>query len=200
MSDIRKALRADRTASAPDTRAFVGRAADAGLIDVAYATTDSPFGPLLVAVTPAGLVRLAYPDQRPDDVLDDLAARVSPRVLESPAQLDAVRADLDDYFEGRSRRFRTRVDWSLTSGFGQRVLRATAAIPFGRVSTYRDIAAAAGSPRGSRAAGNALGANPIPIVIPCHRVVGAGGSLTGYGGGLDRKALLLRLEGALLDA
>jgi methylated-DNA-[protein]-cysteine S-methyltransferase len=191
------ALRDGRRLPAPDTRTFVARAAREGLVDVAYATSDSPFGPLLVAVTPAGIVRLAYPDEHPDDVLADLAARVSPRLLEVPARVDTVRAELDRYFAGRVRGFRTQVDWSLTSGFGRRVLRATAAIPFGEVSTYRDIAARAGSPNGSRAAGNALGANPIPIVVPCHRVLRTGGGLGGYTGGIGRKQLLLQIEGVL---
>jgi methylated-DNA-[protein]-cysteine S-methyltransferase len=197
MSELTTALRAGRNERAPDTTGLAKRAAAAGLLDVAYATADSPFGPLLLARTPAGLVRLAYPDQRPDDVLDELAARVSPRVLEAPGELDVVRRDLDEYFAGRRRRFRTPIDWSLTSGFGRRVLRATAAIPFGHCSTYREIAAVAGSPQGSRAAGNALGANPIPIVVPCHRVLRTGGGLGGYTGGIDRKERLLRIEGAL---
>ena len=197
MSDLTNRLRAGRAAPTPDTRPFVERATAEGLLDVAYATVDSPFGPLLVALTPAGLVRLAYANERPDDVLDDLAARVSPRVLEAPVRLAGVRRDLDEYFAGRSRGFDTRIDWSLTSGFGRRVLRATSEIPFGKVSTYREIAAAAGSPNGSRAAGNALGANPIPIVVPCHRVLRTGGGLGGYTGGVDRKERLLRIEGAL---
>jgi methylated-DNA-[protein]-cysteine S-methyltransferase len=197
MSDVTEAL-SKRADSSPNTDAFVARAAREGLIDVAYASADSPFGRLLVAVTPAGLVRLAYPDERPDRVLEELAARVSPRVLESPAQLDAVRADLDDYFEGRSRGFRTQVDWTLMTGFRLRVLQATAAIPFGSVSTYRDVATAAGNPRGARAAGGALGSNPIPIVVPCHRVLRTGGGLGGYTGGLDRKQLLLQIEGVVL--
>lgn len=186
-----------RASTGPDIRAFLERAAAARLLDVAYATADSPFGPLLIARTPAGLVRLAYPNERPDDVLDELVARVSPRVLEATSRLDGVRRDLDEYFAGRRRRFRTKVDWALTSGFGRRVLEATAAIPFGRVSTYREIAASAGSPNGSRAAGNALGANPIPIVVPCHRVLRTGGGLGGYTGGIDRKERLLRIEGVL---
>jgi methylated-DNA-[protein]-cysteine S-methyltransferase len=196
---LRRAGRGTRDGVAPPApETFVARAARAGLVDVAYATADSPFGPLLVAVTPAGVVRLAYPDERPDDVLDDLAARVSPRVLESARQVAAVRSELDRYFAGRMRGFRTPVDWSLTAGFGRRVLRATAAIPFGGVSTYREIAAAAGSPSGSRAAGNALGANPIPIIVPCHRVLRTGGGLGGYTGGIDRKERLLRIEGVLI--
>jgi len=197
MNDLTNRLRAGRAVPRPDTRPFVERATAEGLLDVAYTSVDSPFGPLLVALTQAGLVRLAYADERPDDVLDDLAARVSPRVLEAPARLAEVRRDLDEYFAGRRRRFRTRIDWSLTSGFGRRVLRATSEIPFGGVSTYREIAAAAGSPNGSRAAGNALGANPIPIVVPCHRVLRTGGGLGGYTGGVDRKELLLRIEGVL---
>jgi methylated-DNA-[protein]-cysteine S-methyltransferase len=197
MSDLTNRLRAGRTVPGPDTRPFVERASAEGLLDVAYATVDSPFGPLLVAMTPAGLVRLAYTDERTDDVLDDLAARVSPRVLEAPVRLAEIRRDLDEYFTGRRRGFRTRIDWSLTSGFGRRVLRATAKIPFGGVSTYREIAAAAGSPNGMRAAGNALGANPIPIVVPCHRVLRTGGGLGGYTGGVDRKERLLRIEGVL---
>ena len=198
MTDLTKRLRAGRTAPSPDTRPFVERATAEGLVDVAYATVDSPFGPLLVAVTPKGLVRLAYTDEGHDDVLDDLAARVSPRVLEVPVRLDGVRRDLEEYFAGRRRDFRTAIDWSLTAGFGRRVLRATFAIPFGGVSTYREIAAAAGSPNGSRATGNALGHNPIPIVVPCHRVLRTGGGLGGYTGGVDRKERLLRIEGVVL--
>jgi methylated-DNA-[protein]-cysteine S-methyltransferase len=173
------------------------RAAAAGLLDVAYAPLDSPLGRLLVAVTPRGLVRLAYADERDDAVLEDLAARVSPRVLRAPERTDAVRRELDDYFAGRRHAFETPVDWSLVRGFAGDVLRATARVPFGAVSTYRDVAAAAGSPRAYRAAGNALGSNPIPIVVPCHRVLHASGGLGGYTGGLDRKRHLLRLEGAL---
>jgi methylated-DNA-[protein]-cysteine S-methyltransferase len=195
MNDLIDRLRAGRTVPSPDTGPFVERATDDGLLDVAYATVDSPFGPLLVALTPAGLVRLAYTDERHDAVLDDLAARVSPRVLEAPARLAGVRRDLDEYFAGRRREFRTPIDWTLTAGFGRKVLRATFEIPFGAVSTYREIAAAAGSPNGSRAAGNALGNNPIPIVVPCHRVLRTGGGLGGYTGGVDRKERLLHIEG-----
>jgi len=198
MSEVVDRLRAGRNVPKPDTAPFVERATADGLLDVAYATVDSPFGPLLVAVTPAGLVRLAYVDERHDAVLDDLAARLSPRVLEAPARLSGVRRDLDEYFAGRRRGFQTPIDWSLTSGFGRRVLRATFAIPFGGVSTYREIAAAAGSPNGSRAAGNALGHNPIPIVVPCHRVLRTGGGLGGYTGGVDRKERLLHIEGVQL--
>ncbi|HLY50979.1 MAG TPA: methylated-DNA--[protein]-cysteine S-methyltransferase [Solirubrobacteraceae bacterium] len=172
------------------------RAAAAGLLDVAYATYDSPAGRLLLAATPRGLVRLAYVDAagEEDAVLEQLAARVSPRVLASPRSLDEPRRELDQYFSGARRDFELALDWQLTRGFGRRVLEATARIPFGSVSTYKTVAAQAGSPRGSRAAGNALGANPIPIIVPCHRVLHTTGGLGGYTGGLHRKRLLLGLE------
>ncbi len=167
---------------------------------MAYAVTDSPLGPLLAARTARGLVRLAYlegggEDDPEGEVLRALAARVSPRLLEAPGALDDVRRQLDAYFDGRARAFTVPIDWRLTGGFTRRVLEATAAIGYGRTSTYREVAAAAGSPAGSRAAGNALGANPIPIVVPCHRVLRTGGAIGGYTGGLHRKELLLRLEG-----
>ncbi len=130
-------------------------------------------------------------------MLEELAEDVSPRVIESPGRLDDVRRQLDDYFEGRRHEFDLTLDWQLSRGFSRRVLEHTYRIPFGEVSTYREMAAAAGSPRGARAAGNALGGNPIPIVVPCHRVLHSGGGIGGYGGGLDRKRFLLRLEGAM---
>jgi len=132
-----------------------------------------------------------------DEQLDELAVRISPRILRAPARTDAVRRQLDAYFEGRRRAFEVPIDWRLVRGFAGDVLRATARIPFGQVSSYREIAVEAGSPRAYRAAGNALGSNPIPIVVPCHRVLHAGGGLGGYTGGVDRKRFLLRLEGAL---
>jgi methylated-DNA-[protein]-cysteine S-methyltransferase len=167
-----------------------------GLTDIAYAFEPSPVGELLVAVTPRGLIRLAYnAEEEADTVLDELARRVSPRVVEAPSALDEVRRELDEYFAGRRKAFDMPVDWRLHDGFGRRVLRATARIPFGEVLTYGQIAAKAGSPRGSRAAGNALGSNRIPIVVPCHRVVRSGGKIGGYTGGIERKEYLLELEG-----
>jgi methylated-DNA-[protein]-cysteine S-methyltransferase len=200
MIDFERALRRathhdDRAAAAAAT--FAERAAREGLLDVAYTTVESPVGALLVARTKRGLVRIAYPMIPHDSVLIELAEDISPRVLESPAKLDAVRRQLDEYFEGRRTRFDLELDWRLSQGFQRRVLSRTARIPFGEVSTYKTIAAAAGSRRGARAAGNALGANPIPIVVPCHRVLHSGGGIGGYGGGLDRKEFLLKLEGAL---
>ena len=176
------------------------RAATAGLLDVAYTTFDSPVGRLLLARTDAGLVRIAYLDAGEDEetALARLAAKISPRILAAPRRLDEPRRELDEYFAGRRTEFELPLDWSLTSGFGRNVLEATARVPFGSVSTYKAIAGAAGSPRGSRAAGNALGANPIPIVVPCHRVLHSTGGLGGYTGGLDRKRRLLEIEGVLL--
>jgi methylated-DNA-[protein]-cysteine S-methyltransferase len=173
------------------------RAANAGLLDVAYARMDSPLGELLVAVTRRGLVRVAYEDEAEDEVLAELADRVSPRLLRAPQRTDAVRRELASYFARRRRGFETRVDWTLVRGFARGVLSATAAVPYGEVTTYSAMAAAAGSPRAYRAAGNALGSNPIPIVVPCHRVLHVDGGLGGYAGGLDRKRHLLALEGVL---
>jgi methylated-DNA-[protein]-cysteine S-methyltransferase len=171
-------------------------AAAAGLLDIAYATLDSPAGRLLLAATPRGLVRLAYLDggEQEDAVLEQLARRVSPRILAAPRRLDEPRRELEQYFESARNRFEVPIDWQLTQGFGRRVLEATARIPFGSISTYKQVATEAGSPRGSRAAGNALGANPLPIVVPCHRVLHSTGGLGGYTGGLDRKRLLLAIE------
>ena len=174
----------------------LGDAAErAGLLDVAYATLDSPLGPLLLASTPAGLVRVAYLDDL-DAVLGNLASRISPRVLAAPRRLDDARRELDEYFTGRRHAFDVAIDWQLTRGFGRRVLEATARIPYGSVSTYKQVAGEAGSPRASRAAGNALGANPLPIVVPCHRILHSTGGLGGYTGGLERKRRLLALERA----
>ena len=178
---------------------LAARAADAGLLDVAYGVADSPLGPLTVMVTPRGLVRLSYPDEGIDAQLAEIAQRVSPRILEAPERTDGVRRQLDEYFGGARHDFDVPIDWRLVRGFAGNVLRATARIPFGSVSSYREVAAEAGSPNAYRAAGNALGSNPIPIVVPCHRVLHAGGGLGGYTGGLDRKRHLLRLEGVLGD-
>jgi methylated-DNA-[protein]-cysteine S-methyltransferase len=184
----------------PDAAAAAAaRFAATAQADVSYAVLDSPVGRLVAALTPHGLARLAYEDDNGgvDAILDALSARLSPRILEAPARLDPVARELDEYFEGRRRSFDVAVDWALVAPFGRRVLRATAAIPFGATATYADVATSAGSPRGSRAAGNALGANPVPIVVPCHRVLRSGGGLGGYTGGLHRKQALLRIEGVL---
>ena len=177
---------------------FEERAKRLGLIDVGYATVDSPVGRLLVASTREGLVRVAFPEEPEEHVLEELASALSPRVLESPRMTETIRRQLDAYFDGATRRFRARIDWSLIpDGFFRRVLEETARIPFGAVSTYGTVAKLAGSPRAARAAGNALHENPVPIVVPCHRVVPSTGVIGKYGGQEWRKAFLLRLEGAI---
>jgi methylated-DNA-[protein]-cysteine S-methyltransferase len=165
------------------------------LTDVGYARVDSPFGTLHAAVTRRGLVRVAFPEEHLDDMLEALAHELSPRIVEAPDLLEPVRRELEEYFSGSRRAFDVALDWALVGGFTRRVLEMTAAIPYGAHLSYGEVAAEAGSPRGARAAGNALGANPIAIVIPCHRVLHAGGKIGGYGGGLDRKRWLLALEG-----
>jgi methylated-DNA-[protein]-cysteine S-methyltransferase len=176
---------------------FTARAAKEGLLDVAYTRADSPFGPLLLARTGRGLVRLGLPNQDPEALLEDLAARVSPRVLESPAALDEARRELDLYFEGRLDSFDLPLDWSLSEGFRLRVLRAISSIPYGETRSYTEMARGAGNERAVRAAGSACGRNPIPLVVPCHRVLRSGGALGQYGGGPEMKRALLELEGAL---
>jgi methylated-DNA-[protein]-cysteine S-methyltransferase len=170
------------------------RAAAEGLLDVAYATADSPFGTLLLARTPQGLVRLALPGEDPDATLAELAERISPRVLEAPAQLDEERRELDDYFEGRRRKFDLPIDWQLSHGFLLRARRGIAAIPYGETRTYADLARGAGNERAVRAAGSACSRNPIPLVVPCHRVVRSDGTPGLYAGGVEMKKRLLALE------
>ena len=174
------------------------RAAAEDLLDVAYASADSPFGPLLVAATPKGLVKVSFPAvYDTEETLEELAKKVSPRVLESPAQLDDVRRQLGLYFEGRLREFDLPLDWQLSKGFRLRALRAIDRIPYGKTRSYTEIATSAGNERAVRAAGTACGSNPIPIVVPCHRVLRSGGALGGYGGGLPMKEALLEMEGVL---
>jgi methylated-DNA-[protein]-cysteine S-methyltransferase len=168
-----------------------------GLLDVAYTMSDSPFGPLLLAATPRGLVKVSLPGYDPGETLEDLAARVSPRVLEAPARLDEARRELDLYFEGKLTEFDLPLDWQLTAGFRRKAQHAIARIPYGKTRSYTEIARSAGNERAVRAAGTACGSNPIPIVVPCHRVLRSGGALGGYGGGLPMKEALLKLEGIL---
>lgn len=193
----RDARIAARDAAEEAAAAVTARAARDGLLDVAYTTIDTPIGPILAASTRRGLVRVAFAHEVLDDVLEELAAEISPRVLELPAELDGVRRELDEYFERRREEFDLPLDWRLSRGFRRRVLRATARIPYGRTATYAEMAERAGNPRAYRAAGSALGSNPIPLVVPCHRVLRTGGELGGYGGGPDLKRRLLRLEGVL---
>ncbi len=164
--------------------------------DVRYAILDSPVGSIVAATTDRGLARLAYDDLDGglDAILDSLARRLSPRIIEQRAALDAVARELDEYFAGRRRSFGVPIDWALVTGFGRRILDATARIPYGEVATYAQVAERAGNPGASRAAGNALGSNPLPVIVPCHRVVRSGGALGGYTGGLHRKEHLLAIE------
>jgi len=171
----------------------------AGLLDVAYTTTDSPFGPLLLARTPRGLVRVGLPNQDAEVLLDELATRVSPRVLETAAPFEQARRELDLYFAGKLTEFDLPLDWQLSKDFRRRVLRQIARIPYGQTRTYTQMAKGAGNERAVRAAGSACGSNPIPVVVPCHRVLRSSGALGGYGGGLPMKEELLQLEGVLED-
>jgi methylated-DNA-[protein]-cysteine S-methyltransferase len=176
---------------------LASRADAAGLLDVAYAGVESPVGRLLLAATPAGVVRVAFTGEGEDAVLEELAQRISPRVLEAPARLDAARRQLDEYFDGGRTAFELPLDWRLSKGFRARVLHAIAAIPYGRTGTYRTVATAAGTPNAVRAAGSACATNPIPIIVPCHRVVRSDGTMGRYGGGEAAKRTLLEHEHAL---
>ncbi len=175
---------------------FRTRAALHGLLDVAYDVAESPLGPLFVAATPRGVCRIAY-EPEPEREEERLARAYGLRVLRSPRALDAAKQELDDYFEGRRRRFELALDLRLLGDFRQAVLDRLAEVPYGEVTTYGALAASAGRPRAARAVGTFMNRNPVPIVLPCHRVVGSTGKLVGYGGGLERKEQLLRLEGVL---
>ena len=189
-----------RRAEAADVDALVTsalRRADAeGLVDVAWAVEDTPIGPLTLAATPTGVVRIGFGHE--DAVLDELATAVSPRVVHLPARLDDVRRQLDQYFAGKRRAFEVPIDRRLSHGYRRTVLEALTEVPYGETVSYKDLAERTGKPTASRAVGSAMATNPIPIVVPCHRVLRTGGALGGYGGGLDTKVWLLQLEGALL--
>ena len=195
IDELDAALRRYTTRPEIDLGAALDRAAAEGLVDVAYATTDSPIGRLLVAATPAGLVRLAFEREDDGSVLDDLAERISPRVIEAPSRLDDVRRELDEYFGGRRDRFDLPLDWQLSGAFRRSVLETLCArVAYGHTVSYLELATMVGNPKASRAVGTAMATNPIPIVVPCHRVLRTGGQLGGYGGGLPAKVALLELE------
>jgi methylated-DNA-[protein]-cysteine S-methyltransferase len=177
-------------------RRFRAAAAAEGLLDVGFDVVDTPVGPLLVAATPRGVARIFF-DADPDAHLEALARRFGSRVLRSAPVVDPARRQLDEYFAGRRDAFELDVDLRVDAPFARQVLEALARVPFGRTTTYGALAATVGAPRAARAVGTVMNRNPIPIVLPCHRVVGSNGSLTGYGGGLHVKEHLLRLEGAL---
>lgn len=178
-------------------RRFRAAAAAEGLVDVGFDVVDSPIGKLLVAATPAGLARIAF-DPEPEHHLERLARAYGPRVLRTQAFVDPVHRQLDEYFAGRRDAFEIDLDLRGAPEFARHVLDELARVPYGQTTTYGTLAARVGAPRAARAVGTIMNRNPIPIVLPCHRVVGANGSLTGYGGGLHVKEHLLRLEGALL--
>lgn len=187
----------------PDTQALrrlhdrLAAAARAdGLLDVSYRTLDTPVGCLLLAATPVGLVRIAFAGQDHDRVLEDLAGRVGPRILADARALDPVVRELDEYFAGTRTRFDLPLDQRLSTGFRAAVLAQLPHIDYGRTASYAQVAQAAGHPRAVRAVGTACGANPLPIVVPCHRVVRADGTPGGYAGGPQAKRVLLALEGA----
>jgi methylated-DNA-[protein]-cysteine S-methyltransferase len=177
---------------------FRAAAAAAGLLDLAYDVLDeTPVGPLLVGVTDRGVARISF-DPDPERQLEQLARLYGPRVLRSTRPVDRVRRELDEYFAGRRRDFDLELDLRVAPEYHRRVLEELARVGYGHTTTYGALAAQTGNPRAARAVGTVMNRNPIPIVLPCHRVVGSDGSLTGYGGGLDRKEWLLRLEGAIL--
>ena len=185
-------------AVSPDLdRRFRDAAAQENLLDVAYDVVDTPVGKLLVAATERGLCRIAY-DAEPEQELDRLARAFGVRVLRSPRPIDPARRELDEYFDGKRREFDLPVDVALLAEFNRRVLHELARVPYGEVVTYGELASRADRPRAARAVGTVMNRNPLPIVLPCHRVIGASGKLVGYAGGLERKEALLRLEGAIL--
>lgn len=185
----------------PETLATLHRRLEAaaqaeGLVDVAYTTVDSPVGRLLLATTPRGLIRVAFAIEDHDQVLESLAAKVSPRILRAPRQLDAAARELDEYFDHKRLAFDLALDLSLSRGFRQLVQRHLPEIGYGQTRSYKEMAEMVGNPKAIRAVGTACATNPLPVVVPCHRVLRADGSLGGYIGGLEAKTILLELEAA----
>lgn len=177
-------------------RRLVDAAGTAGILDVAYRTLDTPVGSLLLAATDQGLVRVAYPSQGHDQVLGKLAETVSPRILLAPERLDPVAVQLDEYFAGRRSAFDLPLDWRLSRGFRREVLEHLGQIAYGSTASYAAVAAGTGRPRAVRAVGSACATNPLPIVVPCHRVIRSDGTVKDYIGGPEAKRALLSLEAA----
>ena len=198
--DLARDLARAFPAAAGDLRRLHGRLAAAadrdGILDVAYRTVDTPVGPLLLAATEAGLVRVAYASEGHDAVLEALADRISPRILNAPARLDAPARELDEYFAGRRRSFDLPLDWQLSAGFRRAVLSHLPEIGYGHTASYATAASLAGNPKAVRAAASACATNPLPVVVPCHRVIYADGRIGRYLGGPDAKRTLLTLEAA----
>jgi methylated-DNA-[protein]-cysteine S-methyltransferase len=165
-----------------------------GILDIAYRIVDSPVGPLLIAATERGLVRVAYASENHELVLQNLADRISPRILNAPARLDLAARELDEYFVGQRRQFDVTLDWQLSAGFRTTVLQHLPEIGYGHTASYAAVAQLAGRPRAFRAVGTACATNPLPVVVPCHRVVRADGGLGGYLGGVEAKRTLLTFE------
>jgi len=171
-------------------------AEEQGVLDLAYRIVETPVGRLLLAATDSGLVRVAYEREDHDRVLELLASTVSPRILWAPAKLDPLTRELDEYFAGRRKTFDVALDLRLSRGFRRQVLTHLAEIGYGRIESYTEVAQAAGNPKAVRAVGSACATNPLPVVLPCHRVLRSDGSLGGYVGGLEAKRTLLALEAA----
>ena len=194
--DIERAYPSDET----DLRRLHARLVEAaqsdGILDVGYRTVDSPVGTLLLAATELGLVRVAYEVENHDEVLQHLADRISPRVLEAPGRLDTVARELDEYFAGRLHIFDLPLDWRLSSGFRRTVLAHLSDIDYGHTASYATVAKLAGNPKAVRAVGSACATNPLPVIVPCHRVLRSDGTLGGYLGGVEAKRTLLGLEAA----
>jgi methylated-DNA-[protein]-cysteine S-methyltransferase len=201
MNDLERLLAGDTAAATPDVPAMrrlrallASRSEAAGLLDVAYRTLDTPVGRLLLAATPEGLVKIAYQSQDHDAVLADLAARISPRVLHAPGRLDTAARQLDEYFTAHRQAFDLPIDLQLAHGFRRTVLRHLALVPYGDTVSYAHLAASTGNAKAVRATGTACATNPLPLVIPCHRVVRSDGAPGAYVGGADTKKTLLHLE------
>lgn len=203
MNDIRSDDRIAALAApvTPDTLAELHRRLEAsaqaeGLLDVAYRVVDSPLGSLLLASTPRGLIRVAFATEDHDRVLENLAAKVSPRVLRAPKRLDAAARELDEYFERKRKTFDLALDLSLSKGFRQLVQQHLPEIDYGQTRSYKQMAEMVGNPKAVRAVGTACATNPLPVVVPCHRVLRTDGTLGGYIGGLEAKTALLEMEAA----
>jgi methylated-DNA-[protein]-cysteine S-methyltransferase len=198
--EVRALVEAYPEATEAELRRLRERLADSaaaqGLLDVAYRTLGTPVGTLLLAATETGLIRVAYANEGHDQVLTTLAARISPRILHAPKRLDTAARQLEEYFAGRRRGFDLPLDFRLSRGFRRLVLDHLSDIAYGHTASYAAVAAAAGNPRAVRAAATACATNPLPVVVPCHRVVRADGSVGGYVGGPAAKQTLLRLEAA----
>ena len=177
-------------------RRLVADAQRDGVLDVAYCIVDSPVGPLLLAATDLGLVRIAYAREGHGSVLQDLADKISPRILHAPARLDTAARELDEYFAGTRQEFDMQLDWRLSDGFRSTVLHHLPEISYGHTASYATVAKLAGNPKAVRAVGSACATNPLPVVVPCHRVVRSDGAMGGYLGGAEAKRLLLNLEAA----